>query len=165
MRPIIDTLLSIKTNLVKEDRETAQENYSQSEMFQNLKNQRTISELDVSPSGTGLKANQSKNCSYPKKKSEKEERRFCLLGTINGPGYTTAKLWTCVYCIICKKTDNYYTLNDVRVENSFIKTRYFNWKHVRSTNEDFLKHEPSNCYQQAIQRLKEIPKSTEDIFL
>ena len=44
MVPIIDTLPSTQTNSAKEDGETAQENYSLSEMFQDLKNQRTIFE-------------------------------------------------------------------------------------------------------------------------
>ena len=56
MVPIIDTLPSSQTNSAKEDGETAQENYSLSEMFQDLKNQRTIFEPDASRSGTRLKA-------------------------------------------------------------------------------------------------------------
>ena len=54
-------------------------------------------------------------------------------------------------------------LNDIREENSFIKTEYTNWKHAGSTEKGFDKHESSNCHQQAIQRLMEIPKSTEDV--
>ena len=48
-------------------------------------------------------------------------------------------------------------LNDLRVENSFIKTGYSNWKHGRSTDKSL------NYHQRAIQRLIEIPKSTEDV--
>ena len=54
-------------------------------------------------------------------------------------------------------------LNVIRVENSFIKTGYSKWKHGRSTDKGFHQHESSNCRQQAIQRLIEIPKSTEDV--
>ena len=54
-------------------------------------------------------------------------------------------------------------LNDIRVENSLIKTGYSNWKHARSTDKSFHQHESSNSHQQAIQRLIEIPKSTEDV--
>ena len=46
--PIIDTLLCTQTNSAKEDGEIAHENHSPSEMFQDLKNQRTIFELDAS---------------------------------------------------------------------------------------------------------------------
>ena len=52
-------------------------------------------------------------------------------------------------------------MNDIRVENSFIKIGYSNWKHARSTDKGFHQHEFLN--QQAIQRLIEIPKSTEDV--
>ena len=68
-----------------------------------------------------------------------------------------------VYCIICKNADHYNMLNDVRLENSFIKTGYSNWKHARRTDKGFHQHESSNCHQQAIQRLIEIPKTTEDV--
>lgn len=53
-------------------------------------------------------------------------------------------------------------LNDIRVENSFVKTGYSNWKDARGADKDFHQHESSNCHQQTIQRLIEIPKSTED---
>ena len=55
MVPIIDTLPSTQTNSAKENVEIAQENYSPSEMFQDLKNQRTIFEPDASRSGKRLK--------------------------------------------------------------------------------------------------------------
>ena len=76
MVPIIDTLPSTQTNSAKEDGDIAQENYFSSEMFQDLKNQRTIFEPDASRSEKSLKANQPKNFSYPKKKFGKEERSF-----------------------------------------------------------------------------------------
>ena len=41
---ILNTLRRIQTNSAKEDGEIAQENYSSSKMFQDLKNQRTIFE-------------------------------------------------------------------------------------------------------------------------
>ena len=94
MVPIIDTLPSTQTNSAKEDGEIGQENYSPSEMFQDLKNRRTIFEPDASRSGKTLKANQPKKFSYPRKNLEKKREVFCLLGTINGPGYTTTKLKT-----------------------------------------------------------------------
>ena len=163
MVPVIDTLPSTQTNSAKEDSEIAQKNYAPSEMFQDLKNQRTIFEVDALLSGKRLKANQPKNFSYPKKKFGIEEV-FCLLGMINGPRYTTAKLET-VYIASFVKTATiiiiYNMLNDIRVENSFITTGYSNWKHARSTYNGFHQHGSSNCYQQAIQRLIEISTSTE----
>ena len=51
MVPIIDTLPSTQTSSTKEDGEIAQENYSPSEMLQDLKNQRTNFEPDASCSG------------------------------------------------------------------------------------------------------------------
>ena len=41
MMPIINILPSTQTNSAKEDGELTQENYTPSEMFQDLKNQRT----------------------------------------------------------------------------------------------------------------------------
>ena len=54
-------------------------------------------------------------------------------------------------------------LNDIKVENSFIKTAYSNCKHARSTDKGFHQHESSSCHQQTIQRLIKIPKSTENV--
>ena len=53
-------------------------------------------------------------------------------------------------------------LTDIRIENFLIKTGCSNWKHARSVDKGFHQHESSNCHQQAIQRLIEIPKSTEN---
>ena len=108
MVPIIDTLPSTQTNSAKGDGEIAQENYSPSEMFQDLKNQRTIFEPDASRSGTRSKANQPKNFSYTKKKLEKKRDVFCHLGTINGPGFTTTKL-KIVYIVSFVKTPTIIT--------------------------------------------------------
>ena len=66
MVPIINTLPSTQTSSTKEDGEIAQENYSPSEILQDLKNQRTNFEPDASCSGKRVKANQPKNFSYPK---------------------------------------------------------------------------------------------------
>ena len=92
--PIVDTLPNTQINSATNG-EIAQENYSPSEMFQDLKNKRTIFEPDASYSGKRLKANQPKNFSYLKKKFGKNRGEvFCLLGTINGLDYTTVKLKT-----------------------------------------------------------------------
>ena len=160
---ITETLPSTQINSVKGGSETTQENYSPSEMVQNLKNQITIFEPDASLSGKRLKANQPRNFSYPKKKFGKEEIRFV-------PSWYNKWTWLhydeaedSVYCIICKSTDHCNMLNDFRVENAFIKTRHSNWKQARSTDKYFHQHESSNCHEKAIQRLIEIPKSTEDV--
>ena len=153
MVPIIDTLPSTQTNTAKEDREIAQEYYSPSEMLQDLKSQRTIFKLDASRSGTKLKVNQPKNFSYPKKNLEGKIEVFL-------PSWYDKGIWLHYYeaedgacCITCKNAYLYTMLNDIRVENYFIKTGYSNWKHARSTDKGFHKHEFSNRHQQAIQRL------------
>ena len=96
---------------------------------------------------------------------EKKREIFCLLGTINGTVYTTAKLRTVYIASFSKKNDHYNLLNNIRVDNSCIKTRYFNYKSARNADKDFLKHEFSNCHPQAIRRLIEIPKSTKDVLV
>ena len=90
--PITETLPGTQTNSAKEHGEIAQQ-YSQSKTFDDLKIQRTISYPNASRSETGLKSNQpKKNFSYPNKRFEWEKRSFFLLGSINGPAYTTVKL-------------------------------------------------------------------------
>ena len=153
MVPIIDTLPSTQTNSEKEDREIAQEYYSPSEMLQDLKSQRTIFKLDALRSGTKLKVNQPKNFSYPKKNLEGKIEVFL-------PSWYDKGIWLHyyeaedgAYCITCKNVYLYTMLNYIRVENCSIKTGYSNWKHARSTDKGFHKHEFSNCHQKVIQRL------------
>ena len=54
-------------------------------------------------------------------------------------------------------------INDIKVENSFAKTGYSNWKDARSNDKGFHQHETSKCHQQVIQKLIEIPKFTKDV--
>ena len=173
MVQIIDILPSTQTNSAKENVEIAQENYSPSGMLdfkkflkikKDLKNQRTIFDADASSSGKRLKANQPKNFLYSKKNLEKKREVFCFLGTINGPSYSTTKTRTVYIVSFVKMIDHYNMLNGIRVANSFINTGYSDWKHARSTGKGFHQRESSNCHQQAIQGLIEIPKSTEDVF-
>ena len=143
MVPIIDTLPSTHINSAKEHGKILQENYFTSEMFQDLKNQRTIFEPDTSRSGKRLKANQPKSFSYHKKKFRKEERSLL-------PSWYDKWTWLhndeakdSVYCIICK--------NVIRVENTVINTGYSKWKHAKSTDKGFHQHESPYSHQQAIQ--------------
>ena len=53
-------------------------------------------------------------------------------------------------------------INEIKVENLFVKTGYSNWKNARS-NKGFHQHETSKCHQQAIQKLIEIPKFTKNV--
>ena len=126
MVPLIDTLLSTQASSAKEDGEIAQENYSPSEMFQDLKNQRTIFETDASCSGKRLKANQQKNFSYRKKKFGKRGRSFLPSCYDKWTWLHYGEAEDSVYCIICKIADHYNKLNDIRVENFSIKTGYPN---------------------------------------
>ena len=54
-------------------------------------------------------------------------------------------------------------INGIKVENSFAKTSYSNWKNARNNDKGFHQHETSKCHQQAIQKLVEIPKFTKDV--
>ena len=54
-------------------------------------------------------------------------------------------------------------INGIKVENSFVKTGYSNWKNARSNDKGFHKQDTSKCPQQAIQKLTEIPKFTKDV--
>ena len=150
--PIIDTLPSTQTNSGKEDSEIAQENYSPSEMLQDLKNQRTIFEPDASRSGKRLKTNQPKNFSYAKKKFGIEERSFLPSWYDKWTWLHSDEAEDSVYCIIGINVNHCNMLNCIILENSFIKTGYSNWKHARNTDKSFHQHESSNCHQQAIQR-------------
>ena len=119
--------------------EITQENYSPSEMFQNLENQRTIFQPDALHSEARSKANQLNNFLYPKKNLEKKERSFLS-------SWYDKRTWLhrSGYCIICKNADPYNMLNDIRVGNSFIKTGCSSWKHAGSTDKGFHQHEFSN---------------------
>ena len=50
--------------------------------------------MDASRSGTKLKQISQKSFYILKKPLEKKREIFCILGTINGPGYTTTELKT-----------------------------------------------------------------------
>ena len=76
-------------------------------MVQDLKNQKTIFEPDASRSGKTLKTNQPKTFHMPEKIWKRREA-FCLLGVINGSGYTTTKLKT-VYIASFVKTPTIIT--------------------------------------------------------
>ena len=54
-------------------------------------------------------------------------------------------------------------INEIKVENSFVKTGYSKWKNARSKDKGFQQHETSKCHQQALQKLTEIPKSIKDV--
>ena len=58
-----------------------------------------------------------------------------------------------VLCIICKNVNDHEMLNNVKVEDSFVKTGYSNWKNPRSAYKGFQKHEFFKCHQRAIQKL------------
>ena len=51
-------------------------------------------------------------------------------------------------------------INDIKVEDSIVKTDYLIWKNARSNDKGFHHHETSKCHQQAIKNLIEIPKFT-----
>ena len=110
-----------------------------------------------------MKANQPKNYSYPKRKFGKDEGSFLSswYEKWNWLHYDEAE--DSVYCIICINAYLHNMINDIKVENSFVKTGYSNWKNARSNDKGFHHQETSKCHQQAIQKLIEIPKFTKDV--
>ena len=51
-----------------------------------------------------------------------------------------------VLCIICKNANDHGVLNNVKVEDKFIKPLYSNWKNVLSEDKGFQKHESLKCH-------------------
>ena len=52
-------------------------------------------------------------------------------------------------------------LNNVKVDNSFVKTEYSNWKNARGADKGYQTHKSSKFDQTALQRLVEILKTTQ----
>lgn len=63
---------------------------------------------------------------------------------------------------ICKNTDDHGILNNVKVEDLFVKTECSNWKNARSADTGFQKHKSSKCHKTAIQGPVQVPKTTQD---
>ena len=61
-----------------------------------------------------------------------------------------------IFCTICKNANDHGILNNVKVEDSFLKSGYSNCKNARSADKEFQKDECSKCHQKVIQRLVEI---------
>ena len=112
------------------------EEYPLTSMTEDLKNQNANCSPDVSRIGKEIKANQLNNFSYPKLKIGKKRGVFCPSNMKSGPGYIMTKLK--IY-IICKKANDYGMLNNIKVEDSFVKTEYANFKNTRSAETGFQK--------------------------
>ena len=139
------------------------ENYPLQRMLADLKYQNIIYPPDASREGKEMKANQPRNYSYPKRTFWKDERSFL-------PSWYKKWNWLLydeaedsVYCIICTNAYHQNMINDIKVDHSFVKKGYSNWKNARSNDRGFHQHKTSKCHQQAIQKLIEISKSTKDI--
>ena len=132
-------------------------------MLADLKHQNNIYPPDASREGKELKANQPRNYSYPKRKFGKEERSFLpsWYEKWNRLHYDEAE--DSIYCIICTNAYHHNMINDIKSDNSFVKTGYSNWKNARGYDKGFHQYESSKCHQQAIQKLIEIPKFTKDV--
>ena len=109
-----------------------------------------------------MKANQPWNYSYPKRKFGKDEKSFLLswYEKWNWLHYDEAED---IYCIICTNAYYHKMINNIKVEDSFVKTRYLNWKNNKSNDKGFHQHKNSKCHQQAIKNLIEIPKFTKNV--
>ena len=110
-----------------------------------------------------MKANHPRNYSYPKRKFGKDEGRFLPSWYEKWNWLHYGKAEDSVYCIICANAYDHHMINDIKVENSFVKTGCSNWKNTRSNDKRFHQHETSKLHQQAIQKLIEVPKSTKDV--
>ena len=110
-----------------------------------------------------MKANQPNNYSHSKRKFGEDEGSFLSswYEKWNWLHYDEAE--DSVYCIICINAYLHNMINDIKVENSFVKTGYSNWKNARSNDKGFHQHETSKCHPKAIQKLTEIPKFTKDV--
>ena len=133
-------------------------NYEPLAMTQDLKEREPHSLPDED-----LKPNQPKTFSYPKRPYGREERSFL-------PAWYDRWTWLHydvaedrVFCVTCQNAHRHDMLNDIKVEDAFIKTGYSHWKHATSKDKGFIKHESSNCHQQAALRLIKIPRTTADV--
>ena len=82
------------------------------------------------------------------KKSLMENLIFCAVRSAEGY----------VLCIICKNANDYGVLNNVKLEDSFVKAGNIDWKNTRSADKGFQKHKTLKYHQTVNQRLVEIPK-------
>ena len=97
------------------------EGYPLSSMIEDLKYQNTISSLDESVLEKKLK--KSSRFSYPKRR---EERSFLSAWYKKWPRLHYNEAEDHVLCIICKNANDHGMLNNVKVEDSFVKTKYSN---------------------------------------
>ena len=139
------------------------ENYPPERMLADLKYQNIIYRPDASREGKEMKANQPRNYSYHKRKFGKDERSFLPSWYEKWNWLHYSKAEDSVYYIICTNVYHHNMINDIKVENSFVKTGHSNWKNARSNDKGFHQHDTSKCHQQAIQKLTEVPKSTKDV--
>ena len=84
MVSIIEILPSTQTISAKENGEIAQENYSASDMFQDLKKSKNNFRTGCFAFIRKIKSKSAKRLFISQEKFGKEERSFCLLSTING---------------------------------------------------------------------------------
>lgn len=148
---------------LSENKYQNEENYSPAKMAEDLSKQNEFFGPDASRRENELKANQPRTFSYPTRTFGKEQRSFLPSWYDKWDWLHYVEVEDSVYCIICKNAERYGMLTNVKVEDSFVRTGYTNWKKARCTNKGFNKHESSKCHEQAMQRLIEIPKSTKDV--
>ena len=105
-----------------------------------------------------------------KKLKQTSQRIFHILKKSFLPAWYVK--WTCVHydeaenhvlCIISKNINDHGMLNNVKVDDSFVKAEYSNWKNSRSADKGYQKQKSSKCDQTSLQRLVEILKTTQDV--
>ena len=123
------------------------ENYPLERMLANLKHQNIIKPLDASREGKEMKANQQRNYSYPKRKFAKDEKSFLpsWYEKWNWLHYDEAED---IYCIICTNAYYHKMINNIKIEDSFVKTGYLNWKNNKSNDKGFHQHKNSSASYQ-----------------
>lgn len=136
----------------------SRENYEPLTMAQNLKER----ESESLP-GEDLKPNQPKIFSYPKRKFGKEERAFLPAWYDRWTWLHYDEVKDSVWCITCQNAHRHNMLNDLKIEDAFIKTGFSHWKHATTKDKGFQKHESSKCHQQAALRLVTIPRTTANV--
>ena len=166
--PTISDQPATSNENVEEDGDINNVKYTLSEMSKDLQSRATIFGHDSARTGDELKPNQPKDFSYPKRnfsKNGKDERSFLPSWYETWKWLRYNEIDDTVYCIICLNAKRFHMLSDVKVEETFVKKGYYNWKNARNTDKGFNTHESSRCHQHAVHRLLAVPKSTQDISL
>ena len=102
------------------------ENNPLERMLADLKHQNIIYPPKAPREGKEMKANQPRNYSYPKREFGKDERSFLPSWYEKWNWLHYCEVEDSVYCIICSNAYHQNMVDDIKVEDSFVKTGYTN---------------------------------------